>query len=150
MTMRGAKPTMRVLLSLTFPMPPTSNHIYVNLRGRGGRMLSQEATRYQAKVRALVVQELLRPENALLDLAPDRPYGVWLRYWFERIETVSPGAKHRFVRQDLPNRDKLLVDTVSDALGLDDLHIFFMAMDKWVDPANPRVHYLLLEMKEVH
>jgi Holliday junction resolvase RusA-like endonuclease len=87
-------------------MPPTTNHAYINLRGRGGRCLSNEARKFKEEAAkfAMVmahVQKWKYQEGARLSLS--------LTFYFNR------GGK-----RDIDNRVKLLADALAKTLGFDD------------------------------
>jgi Holliday junction resolvase RusA-like endonuclease len=125
-------------------LPPSSNNIYVK-RPAGGRMLSQKARTF--KVRAMqVIQKEGRV--AFLHLKEEVPYELKLSIFFEAVlnKGYPDKAKTKFKRIDIGNRLKLIEDTVSDALGLDDCHNFRIILEKHCDLKNPGLY---IDLKEV-
>jgi len=125
-------------------LPPSSNNIYIKRPG-GGRMLSQKARTF--KVRAM---QTIQKEGgvAFLNLKEGVPYEMRLSVFFEAVENKGypDKAKTKFKRIDIGNRLKLIEDTVSDALSLDDCHNFRIILEKHCDPKNPGLY---IDVKEV-
>lgn len=130
------------MLHLVLPMPPSDNRIYVNLP-RGGRKLSAEAERFKKDVFAIVSDTALASEHVTLD--QDATYMVRLDVFFKAIENKGwpKKAKRRYKKVDLHNRQKLLIDAVTDALGVDDSCIFRVELVKDCDPERPRIEVAL-------
>lgn len=133
----------------TLPMPPSSNHIYFNIRG-GGRALTGEARSWKkAATTAIINQNRLQFAKAL---SQELKYELVLHFFFEEIENrgwserFERGAKAgqrkaetRWKRMDLSNRVKLVEDALKDALNVDDSCTFIHTLIKDHDHENPRV-----------
>ncbi len=101
-------------------LPPSSNHMYVTLRG-GKKALSEEVETFRALVWADVLHA---PERPCL---PDGPLSLTLR--------LTYGTKRR---QDLDNRLKAAIDAVALALKFDDVRIRrIVAEHAGYDPGRP-------------
>jgi len=114
-----------MILHLVAHLPPTTNNAYTNGNGHHRRVLTAEARAYK-------VQTALIARNAAA-LSGWR-YGIGQR--LEVLITLH-FPDHR--RCDLANREKLLIDALSEALGfddvvIDDLHLVRGAVDR----DNPR------------
>lgn len=112
-------------LTLTLPIPPSLNNAYQSRRDGRGRFLLPAMKAYKAAVHALV-----RAAMAESGWAPDPGdrLAVELRMWF---------ADKR--RRDLDNCLKIPLDSVAEALGVDDATIDAITIRRaGVDKANPR------------
>jgi Holliday junction resolvase RusA-like endonuclease len=116
-------------------LPPSSNKIYVTIP-RKGRFLSKEAQVFRANAMREIQQG---GRLVLLQLKENIPYELQLIIFFEMVENKGfheGKARQLFKRMDLSNRVKLIEDTVSDALALDDCHNFRVILEKQCDPKN--------------
>jgi len=135
-------------LHLTLPLPPTDNHIYTTLRGRRGRILTAEAKSYKTLVASRVAD---LAAHSSIQLRTDVPYAISISAYFPVIENVnwSKGiTRSRYRKVDTQNRQKLLVDGLMTAIGVDDSHLFHIRKLKFVDPNDPRVEITLVELDE--
>lgn len=107
-------------------------------------MLSQKARTF--KVRAMqTIQKDGRV--ALLSLKHDVPYELKLTIFFEAVLNSAQAAS-KFKKIDIGNRLKLIEDTVSEALDLDDSHNFRVVLEKHCDPETPGLYVDLKEVAE--
>lgn len=105
-------------MELYLPMPPTDNHIYINIPY--GRKLSKTAKRYKAVVKE-EVSKLAVSSN--LSFRNHIPYCVRITLFMDLYTKGWPSkALWKFRKVDATNRTKLLLDAVSDAVGIDDRH----------------------------
>jgi Holliday junction resolvase RusA-like endonuclease len=129
----------------TVPIPPTDNHAYVNIRNaRGGRRLSKEALTYKTNVAQIISIDAAQSPVSLPEQAP---YFIDIKIFFPRVKTKI-GAKNRYMNIDVTNRTKLLLDAITEPLGIDDRHIFMFYLYKKCDPKNPRVEVHLREIED--
>jgi Holliday junction resolvase RusA-like endonuclease len=116
-------------------LPPTSNHIYVTDWRRKVRFLSKEADAFKKKVITFVGQEQAPQITALgqaIKNDPSAVFQIFVVLYFENDEllnkTFGNGKKEaaatRYKRMDVENRVKLVVDSFSKAIGIDD-SLFF-------------------------
>lgn len=115
-------------LSLNLPLPPSINSQYVTVGRR--RVLSKEAKTYKSDVRkhidrlrtsgqiSVTLEHELR--SALL--------GVYITFHFE-----TP------FRRDLDGGLKIALDSVAEALGIDDRMVVDLHLVKQMDSLNPRM-----------
>lgn len=127
-------------------LPPSSNAIYVNLPGKGRRK-SEAAKVFQSRAMRVIQKE---GRAALLRLTPDVPYELKVIVFFKKVTIKSwpAKAKSRYEKIDVSNRIKLIEDTVSKAIGLDDCHNFRIILEKQCDPENPGLYVCLSEVGE--
>jgi hypothetical protein len=154
-----------MMLEIPF-IPPSSNNCYVNVpvrgakrKGPGGptmRVLTKEAQAFKKRVLTDVVPRYLA-EISLLDRLG--VYSINYRFFFLVDDVMTKtygkqnGAESPYKRMDLENRLKLLSDTVSTAIGIDDSQFFAGAQGKYscaLVGGVPQVHVFLrkLELKE--
>lgn len=117
-------PTLR----LTLPLPPSINSQYVTV-GRK-RVLSKEAKTYKADVRKQIGR--LRTSGQIpITLENDLRkslLGVYITFHFE-----TP------FRRDLDGGLKIALDSVAEALGVDDRMVVDLHLVKQMDTLNPRM-----------
>jgi Holliday junction resolvase RusA-like endonuclease len=140
-------------MKFTLPLPPSSNHIYINV-GKG-RTLSKEARAYKTQN----VSKIVRSGGWKEKMDKNAAYSLRLIFYFPQVETkkwVKSLKKNgisedvnRWTRLDLSNRIKLLEDTIVEALGVDDSAFFDMQQVKRLDPDNPRVDVEVTLMEDV-
>ena len=126
-------------------LPPTSNNIYIRHPAGKGRVLSDKARKFKMRAMAAVQKE---GRLALLQLQQNVPYRLHLAIFFEQVENKDSKAGNRYKKMDLSNRMKLIEDTLSKAVGLDDCHNFVTVMEKHCDPANPGIYATLERVDE--
>lgn len=130
-------------------MPPSSNHIYFNIRG-GGRGLTGEARSWKKTATTEIINQNRLQFAKALDA--NLKYELVLHFYFEALENkgwnefFTKGAKAgqrkaetRWKRMDLSNRIKLVEDALKDALNVDDSSTFIHTLVKDEDPKEPRV-----------
>jgi len=126
-------------MRVTLPLPPSDNHVYFTVKRR--RVKTSEAERYVNLVRAAVAEQAIRASIPVCQDVPDR---VIIMIYFDRMEQLNwkrSGAGRRFLKLDVANRQKLLIDAVMDALGIDDSCIMNLQLLKYMDAAHPRVEF---------
>lgn len=119
-------------------LPPTTNKAYVPGRKL---MLSTIGRIYKQEVRF----QLLGIVDDTMLMSPDHWYGITLTYYFEALLTKTAKAKNPVLRIDTANREKLLVDTVCEVLGVDDSVILRTQLVKAV--GRERVH---IKLEKLH
>ena len=133
----------RLRLDLVLPLPPTDNHIYFNLQ-RGGRVLSKEARRYKSLVKEKTAHAGV---TCPLSFRENGPYRATITLYLKLYNQGWPKkAKWRFSKIDTTNRNKLLLDSVCEAIGVDDRHITEVVMKKEDDANDTRVEITLEEL----
>lgn len=145
-------------LQVALPMPPTSNHIYINQRG-GGRVKTNEARSWQNRA----VKEIMRSTGLAMQTGFDPTCRYWLDLCFYFEEVTNKGwsefytrgpkkglrkAETKWKKIDLSNRLKLLEDTLKIAVGVDDSATFVLHLIKECDPERPRVEVSLFSITE--
>lgn len=131
-------------------LPPTSNHIYKNKRGGGGRFLTPLAEQFKLAVKTHLADKYL---HTIMSLNPDGIYYVFFKFFMERDDVFNKGfgkkrgAKSKYNRLDISNRIKLIEDAFKDAIGIDDCQFFLIKAGKYVSP-NPRVEIQFAELPE--
>lgn len=142
----------RMSTRLTLPMPPSDNTIYFNLP-HGGRALSSGAKKYKRDVKALVSRLIAKADTDGADFITCVPYSFILTIYFKATEnkTWNPEKKRsagtRYKKQDAGNRQKLVIDAVMSAIGIDDRQIFREVIRKRCDPEDPRVVIIVREQE---
>jgi Holliday junction resolvase RusA-like endonuclease len=127
-------------------LPPTSNHIYKNRRGGGGRFLSREAEAWQRRF----LHEVIGPYQPSIyafcnsvESDDTSVLGMWLTFYFNRNEVINTTYKHpdippakqakdRYKKMDVQNRCKLITDSLYKALALDDKLNFTENIEKCI------------------
>lgn len=144
----------KAFLEIILTLPPTDNHIYftaaTSKRGykQSIRVLTDEAKRYKRST-AMAIAELAITSN--VEFKKDVPYLCVLSVYFEDTENKGwpeGGAKNRYKRVDTTNRNKLLIDSIMEALGIDDSHIFPVIKFKHDDENDPRVEVGIYELDD--
>jgi Holliday junction resolvase RusA-like endonuclease len=138
----------RMSMQVNLEMPPSDNKIYWNAP-HGGRVLTTAGVKYKRGVNNRVSALIAASDTGGADFIPCVRYEIRIRVYFDAIEfkTWNPddptgkkgGAKTRFVKTDVGNRQKLLVDAVMSAIGIDDKHIFEEILQKRCSADDPRV-----------
>jgi Holliday junction resolvase RusA-like endonuclease len=103
-------------------IPPPVNKIYYNRPG-AGRGLTARAREYKNRYRDALLQHILHCENYDPSLIENhRPYYINLVFFMSGLMTAGwpKKAKNRFKKLDVDNLVKLLVDSISEAIGVDD------------------------------
>lgn len=128
-------------------LPPSANNIYVNVRGRG-RFLHKDAKKFQHEMVDQAVRDL-EFQSAIDRLDRGLPYEVHYRFFFPLSQLMTKhygeknGAKSRYQKMDVENRLKLVSDTFSTLIGIDDSQFFFGRHDKLCDRlvgGKPQIH----------
>jgi len=104
--------------------------------------LTKPAKAYKKDVKA-VVSRLIASTMTSADFIPNVPYTCVLIICFDQVEWKTfeepKGAKTRYKKCDAGNRQKLVIDAVMSAIGIDDRHIFREVIVKEVDEEDPRI-----------
>lgn len=111
------------------PMPPTDNHLYFNVPGRG-RVKSNEHRAYSAwfdRWAYIHIRKIAEIRKAIK--ASDR-LTIDLVFYFRRetLFTKSNGIK----RLDVQNRIKCLLDLIANVFHIDDRQFFKVSLEKRV------------------
>jgi crossover junction endodeoxyribonuclease RusA len=115
-------------LRLTLPLPPSINNQYVTVGRR--RILSKEAKTFKRDVRKLIDRLRLSgkiPPTIEAELQGSL-LGAYLIFHFE-----TP------FRRDLDGGLKIALDSVAEALGIDDRMVVDLHLVKQMDTLNPRL-----------
>lgn len=138
------------VLSIPF-IPPSSNQIYVNKRGGGGRFLSTPAEQYKTTVKAYLGEHYMME---ISNLNPEAIYSVTFNFLLSKDQILNKGfgkkkngAKTKYKKIDASNRIKLLEDCLKDVTGIDDSQFFSVTAQKWF-AKEPRVVIYLEEMNQ--
>ena len=102
------------------PLPPSNNHLYLNSPWGSGRILSTTARAAKNRLVEQISQVILE-QNLSFD--PSTPYGLSLLFCFDRVRPMKK-TKHPFLRVDVDNRQKLIIDAIAAATGVDDRNLF--------------------------
>jgi Holliday junction resolvase RusA-like endonuclease len=133
-------------------LPPTSNNIYVT--GRNGiRFLSKEADSFKKRAITLIASE---QQSKIVTLNPTGLYRVWYNFFFEDKEIINKtfgsgkkdAASSRYKKMDVENRIKLVADSFSKAIGIDDSQFFEGGHTKLCASlvgGSPQIHIFLAE-----
>jgi len=138
----------RLALQVTLRMPPSDNKLYWPNK-HGGLTLTSDGIKYKRYVSAQIAQVVAFQATAGWDFIQNVPYEFFLAVYFKRIETQvwikGNRSGQRYLRVDVGNRQKLVVDALSEAIGVDDRHLSSEVLKKRLDPDNPRMVALLRE-----
>lgn len=130
-------------------MPLSDNKLYWPNK-HGGLTLTNEGRKFKRYVSAQVAGIVARQLSLLKDFRQDVPYEFFLVVYFPQIELLAwqkKGTGPRYKKTDLGNRQKLIIDAMSEAVGVDDRHIFKEVLIKRCDPENPHMVALLREQE---
>ena len=109
--------------ALTLPLPPSTNNLYVNARGRG-RILSKAGREYKQAVRVLALGArlpLLRGDVVLT------------------MTVYFPNRR----RRDLDNTLKVCLDSLSGVAYADDSQVSELHLYRAYDSGNPRAELVI-------
>ena len=140
---------MRIVLTL----PPTDNNVYFNLKVRSGgiaRALTDKAKNYKRSVASAIAELAVRCEYKV-KFDKDVPYLCLMKLFFEDTENkgwMKGKAENRYKRVDTTNRNKLLIDSIMEAIGVDDSHIHPVIKFKHCDPEDSRVEVELYQLTD--
>lgn len=113
-------------LTLTLPIPPSTNNAYANNHKTKGRSLTPKGRAYKADTLWLAYTGGART------FAASPPYSLTIVFYFPDIK-----------KRDVANFEKLLTDTLMGAINSDDQHIHDMRLIKRVDRKRPRAEVTL-------
>lgn len=119
--------------SITLELPPGINQQYVTLKN-GRRGLSQASKAWKKGARQEIALHRFdgRLDDAFVARAQSGYLALTLEFYFE-----SP------LRRDLDGGLKILLDTLCDALDVDDNRVVDIHLSKRIDPLRPRVEVLV-------
>lgn len=138
----------RMRCRITADMPPSDNKLYWNLP-TGGRALTAVGKKFKNHVKSQVASLAAKSSTHNADFVSDVPYEVHIYVYFKELFNATYGAKHgaktRYKKQDVSNRQKLALDAVMEAIGVDDRHIVKHVMIKKEDINDPRIVVVVRE-----
>lgn len=114
-------------------MPPSVNAAYANVSGRG-RVKNTAYRRYEKEFARWVM------EKEISRLLPFKPKPLALYLYFYLPDWFTKKATIRII--DIANFEKVLVDCLTKALGIDDSNLFEVHLFKCVS-TRPRVDVLI-------
>ena len=123
-------------LTMTVPLPPSQNHMYVN-NGRGGRILSAKAKKY---LRTLQAWAKLQVEEQDWKLRDD---STW--YYVDMV-FFFPDRRKR----DSHNQIKLLLDGLEEIVYINDRYVLPRIQAVEYDKENPRLELHILPQTKKH
>ncbi len=141
----------KAFFNIVLTLPPTDNRIYFNLRtSKGGiaRALTDEAKKYKRSVASAIAELVIRSKNKI-EFHKDVPYLLIVKLFFEHTENkgwIEGKAQNRYKKIDTTNRNKLLIDAIMEAIGVDDSHIHSVIQFKHCDEEDSRVEVGLYEL----
>ena len=103
---------------------PSVNHLYFNFRNI--RVLTKEA-----RILKKEIAEIVEDMHAPTELPKNKPLKVVVSIhedWFCKNGSIK--------RADIANREKFLIDSIFDALGIDDKNIFINTFIKVQDESS--------------
>lgn len=121
--------------------PPSANDLYFS-SPRGGKAMTTKGKRFQR----LVVDQIHREAgHKLAQFKADQPYEILVMVFFPTIYNKGwpEKAQQRYKKRDADNLLKLLLDTISKAIGVDDANFLKVAVEKHMDPKNPRIEIVI-------
>jgi len=126
--------------------PPSINKLYFN-HPRGGKSVTTAGKAFQRRILYQIQQEH-GPE--LVQFKPNDPYDLTIEMYFPEIYNKGwpKTAQQRFKRRDADNLLKLLLDTLSRAIGVDDANFLRFTVVKRRDPENPRIEVTIAPYQE--
>ena len=104
-------------------LPPSTNQLYSNFRGR--RVLSAQGKRYKRNVAMRVAKEF--PTAGPFTV--EDPFSLKIALHFD-IHTRTKGAKNRYKKFDISNRVKVLEDAICESFGIDDRQVLHLEVIK--------------------
>jgi len=112
------------------PLPPSSNHLYFNLK-KGGRALTKEGSKFINEVKVGLVRAYPNARAGKND-----PLVLALRLYFPDVVNTGWPKKTdtKYKRRDVSNYVKALEDALKQGLGVDDSNHITMILDKQEGP----------------
>lgn len=128
-------------------LPPSDNHLYLNIRGRRGgkRILSKEGESYVNSIRDKI--KLAWEKAGMPGINRDEMLEIEETVRIAHVFCHSRQAENRFVKVDARNRGKLIEDAFHAFLGLDDSQQFHVSYDKL--EGKPAIHLALYANDEL-
>lgn len=106
---------------ITIPFKtPTINHLYTRNRFTGGRCKTNEANKLRKEI--LKIVDGINERLAEYDGAPLGVDVSIFENWYCKNGSIK--------KKDIANREKFLIDSVFEGLGIDDRMIFYHSMRK--------------------
>lgn len=112
-------------LQLSVPMPPSDNHLYINTPR--GRAKTAAAKKYKSDVQRKTAEACLVTGTSF---DGTKVHLIALDFYYTREEVFSKQAWRPFLKNDASNRQKLLIDAVTEGSGFDDGALFFYLLRK--------------------
>lgn len=151
----GYTPDGRPWIRVIAELPPSDNHLYFVVRGR--KVMTKEGKRYGNMISAAVGKCALKG----VSFDPNLYHAAKLEVFFEKVETKGwfqffkrgkkagqRKADRRFYKTDTDNRRKLIIDSVCEAIGIDDCCLSPKHDEKGEDEDNPRVIITIVERRD--
>lgn len=126
--------TITTTLDLTLDtVPPSLNNLYrtVTIKGVSRRVLSGPAKAWKAGA-ALVIRNAARRQG--FDLAPRQPFAMQVAYQAPNI-----------LMWDLDGKPKLLIDSLCEALGVDDRYLMDLRQTKQRGPTGIALRVMVVK-----
>jgi len=125
-------------LRLRLPLPPTQNHIWKLRRGGRGVYLTTEGQEVKQEI---AVEAFKASDDEEWGTRPCLRACPWLRV---SILYYLPDKR----RRDLSNLNKLLLDGISDGIGVDDSRFLVLEIPPCFDKARPRCEVVITGLTE--
>lgn len=120
-------------------LPPSENNAYFQLP-KGSRVLTKAGKKYKADTIAHIVKHHATETR---ELKMDATIGGFLCFGFDNLYVKSwpKRGKNRFVKRDLLNCPKLLMDAITEATAIDDSQLCFGFTYKYpAESAETRIY----------
>lgn len=127
-----------VLLS-GFPVPPTTNNLYISVGKR--RVPSKQLRIYKQQVHTWYLENLSEAKEAALYLKGKGPLALHLVWFAPKVRFYTKDGSIR--RLDASNRIKACEDAISEILGINDCIFFKTGIEKKVDDRKESVDILI-------
>lgn len=141
-------PSCTFTMQLETELPPSDNKLYTTFRNR--RILTKAGRQVKNQVKGLIATAMAQYVfNDRAAPSKNVPYEMSITIYFDQIENKSWGKNPkttRYKKVDAQNRQKLIIDAVTDALGIDDSIIFSLTIRKKCDPNRPRIKVWINEI----
>jgi Holliday junction resolvase RusA-like endonuclease len=140
----------RMAIRLSVPLPPSDNNLtFLIMVGKGKRQfpkrsLTPEARAFQSAVKQEVAALALKTP---LEFRKDVKYTCIVRVFFGQIENSGwpEKAEDRYKQLDATNRIKLVTDSVSEAININDKHHFSTHVYKDENKEDPHIRIVIRE-----
>lgn len=109
----------------TLPFPPPSNMLYPTGKYNGRRFLSERGKKAKAEI-IDIIEKAINEQCFLYNDEKD----IIISFWY-----YMPDKR----RRDVHNLHKIICDSISEAIEIDDSNFLCRDMSKELDRENPRV-----------